>query len=185
LLRRRHTPSTRPTTKTGKPLHACDRDGTCFPNLFAPGGHVGKFFRSAEDIARNALTVTLPLVSKRGIRRAATIRGNSIPGWRGASRISVGSFNCRSLKGDKFKLACHEFASRNFFICGVSEHWMSGSGALVDEQTGVRFVCVGHSADENSKSGKRGVGFLMSWKARGLWIAQGPRANRVESARES
>jgi hypothetical protein len=41
----------------------------------------------------------------------------------------------------------------------------------VDEQTGVRFVYVGHSADKNSKSGKHGVGFLMSWKARGLWTS--------------
>ena len=59
----------------------------------------------------------------------------------------------RSLKGDKWKLACHEFASRNFFICGTSEHWMSGSGILVDEESGVRFIYIGHDETENSKSG--------------------------------
>jgi hypothetical protein len=58
---------------------------------------------------------------------------------------------------------------------------MSGSGTPVDDQTGVLFVYVGHSEDENSKSGKHGVGFLMSWKARGLWTAQGSQVNRVSA----
>ena len=51
----------------------------------------------------------------------------------------------------------------------------------LDDQTGVRFIYVGHSEDKNSKSGKHGVGFLMSWKACGLWKAQGPHVNRVSA----
>ena len=59
----------------------------------------------------------------------------------------------------------------SFAVSLSTEHWVSDSGTLVDEQTGVRFVHVGHSADKKSKSGKHGVGFLVSWKARGLWIS--------------
>jgi hypothetical protein len=87
----------------------------------------------------------------------------------------------RSLKGDKFTLACHEFVRRNLFVCGVSEHWMTGTGILEDEATGVFFVCSGHSADENSASGKHGVGFLLSSVAYGLWQQQGALESRVSA----
>jgi len=76
-------------------------------------------------------------------------------------------------------LSCHEFVTRRLFICGVSEHWMSGSDILVDEITGVHFVYIGHPEDDNSKSGKHGVGFMMSRKAFSMWRSQGSRLNRV------
>ena len=122
---------------------------------------------------------SLPAVSKRGLKRDSTVRNACHSGWRNDSRVSVGSFDVRSLKGDKWKLACHEFASRNFFICGISERWMSGSGILVDDESGVRFIYVCHEESDNSKSGKHGVGFMLSWKARGPWRDQGARVNRV------
>ena len=56
---------------------------------------------------------------------------------------------------------------------------MSGPGILVDDESGVRFIHVGHDGADNSKSGKHGVGFTMSWKARGLWRNQGARVNRA------
>jgi hypothetical protein len=129
-------------------------------------------------MARDVDSVSLSLCSKRG-RKRYSIRCADRPGKREHSRVSVGSFNARSLKGDKWKLACHEFVNRNLFICGVSEHWLSGSDTLSDDETGVRFVYVGHAEKDNSKSGKHGVGFMMSWKAYSLWQHQGSRVNRV------
>ena len=110
--------------------------------------------------------VPLIFFSKRGSRLARKDgplpRGVDRPGRRSHQRISVGSANVRSLKGDKFKLACHEFVRRRFFICGVSEHWLTGNGVLEDDATGFFFVYSGHKKDDNSRSGKHGVGFLLS-----------------------
>jgi hypothetical protein len=75
----------------------------------------------------------------------------------------------RSLKGDKLTLAQHEFVRRDLFICGVSGRWTTGAGTLEDEATGVFFARSGHSAEENSTSGKHGVGFLLSSVAHGPW----------------
>ena len=153
LLQRRHSPIIRPSTKNGNPRRSHDATGFFIPDSFTSEGHKGKLFRSADTMGGDVSMVSLPTVSKRGLKRDATMRNDCRPGWRNDSRISVGSFNVRSLKGDKWKLACHEFASRNFFICGTSEHWMSGSGILVDEESGVRFIYIGHDETENSKSG--------------------------------
>jgi hypothetical protein len=67
------------------------------------------------------------------------------------------------------------------FVCGVSEHWMTGSGIIEDEATGVFFVHAGHSASDNSASGKHGVGFLLSPVAHGLWQQQGALESRVSA----
>jgi hypothetical protein len=56
---------------------------------------------------------------------------------------------------------------------------MSGSDILVDEDTGVHFVYIGHPEEDNSKSGEHGVGFMMSYKAFSIWRCQGARLNRV------
>jgi hypothetical protein len=83
--------------------------------------------------------------SRRGARRARRAgilsSGGDRPGHRAKQRIGVASANVRSLKGDKFTLARHEFVRRNLFVCDVSEHWMTGTGILEDEATGF-FLCV-------------------------------------------
>jgi hypothetical protein len=161
--------------KCGNPRHAHDAAGLFIPDLLESEGHKGIFFRSADAVAGDACMVPLPTVSKRGLKRDSTARNACRPGWRNDSRVSVGSFDVRSLKGDKWKLACHELASRNFFVCGIAEHWMSGSGILVDDESGVRFIRAGHDEAGNSKSGKHGAGFMMPRS----WQSQGARVNRA------
>jgi hypothetical protein len=121
--------------------------------------------------------------SRRGARRARKVGiiplGSDRPGARSGQRIGVGSANVRSLKGDKFKIACHEFSRRRMFICGISEHWKTGSGVIKDEATGVYFIYTGHPKQDNSPSGKHGVGFLLSSAAHTLWQQQGAVERRV------
>jgi hypothetical protein len=51
--------------------------------------------------------------------------------------------------------------------------WLSGSGALHDEDTGVWLVHNGLPAEENSPQGKWGVGFVSSFEAYQLWKRPG------------
>ena len=65
------------------------------------------------------------------------------------------------------------FLRRKILCCGVSETWITGDGEMQCPETKVWLIYSGHSKEDNSKSGKHGVAFMMTNQCYRLWKKAG------------